>query len=135
MKAKFIYEAIKHLTPRSNKEIKKFFEEKFNMSYEKFQEYLKELESLGVKIINKYTWMNSESLAALRVIEVKSYEVYESQQNIAKCLTKKDANKIMKAHSQYVYPEGELEITEGYMYLDVMELKTVIEKLKKTQPE
>lgn len=130
MRARLINETIKHLTPKSDEEVKEHFEEKFKMSYDTFQSYLRELESLGVEILDGYQWMDNDHL---RNIEVKSFEVFESSWNVAKCLTKKDAERIKEAHEQYVWTALDFRIKQSYMYLNINELKGVIDKLKFTQ--
>lgn len=132
MKAKLVNEDIKHLTPRSSEEIKKSFEKKFNMPYETFQSYLKELRSLGIEILEAYEWQKDR---IFRHIEIQSFEVYEGSWNIAKCVTKKDAERIKEAHEKYTWSNNDFFIKQNYMYVDVVEMKRLIEKLKETQNE
>jgi hypothetical protein len=128
MKAKFINEEIKHLSPRDKSDIKKQFEEKYDfMSFETFEKYLKELKNLGVEVVSGYSYLYHENFNS---IEVKSFEVYEQSWNVAKCLRKEDADAIIAAHLQYAFSDRNFKIKESKEYISINNIENVVHKLK-----
>jgi hypothetical protein len=124
MKAKKVYESVSDtLTPKSSEELNAAFKPYAKMSWEKYLQYAKELESFGVKINELWSWR-------INKMEIETYRAFAENWNIGTAVTKQDALAMIQAHKQYAFENHTYKIEPDHAYLDPRDLKKLLYKLR-----
>jgi len=111
------------LIPKDEKELEKLFRPHAKMSWNKYLQYAKELENLGVKINQLWSWR-------IHKMEIETYRAFAENWNIGTALTKQDALAMIQAHKQYSYENHTYKIEPDHAYVDPHDLKNLILKMR-----